>query len=478
MKPIKLFLVTVASSTYVFAQGTFVYTNNDSNANSISAFSVAANGALVPVPGSPFPTGGTGIGGGTFAANLITTAIVKDFLYAANSGSNNVTAFSVNPATGVLTAVPGSPFPTGGSADGLGISLATTPNDEFLIAANTGSINITVYSIAADGALTPVAGSPFPAFDGLTNGIKVTPDGKFLAVAHTTTNTVFMYSISSAGGLTSVSEVLAGGTGFAAGVDCNCSSNNLFIAEANGSSTIVSVQSIAANGALSPIPGSPFIGPGINSNVAVLSPDDSKLFVSNQYSNSVTVFNVDPGGALTLVPGSPFPAPGSFQPSGMATDQAGKFLYVADFNNEINGFSIASNGALVSVPGSPFSNGFPGFGLVSLAVFPPKSCCQPPVITDAFASPDVLWPPNHKFVDVTINYTETSNCPSTCTLSVTSNEPGPNEWIIVDAHHVELLAERNGNGSGRVYTITITCTNSGGTPTQAVTVLVPRDQGH
>jgi hypothetical protein len=104
--------------------------------------------------------------------------------------------------------------------------------------------------------------------------------------------------------------------------------------------------------------------------------------------------------------------------------------------------------------------------------------CQAPVITGVFASPDVLWPPNHKFADVTINYTETSNCPSTFTLSVTSNEPGPDEWIIVDAHHVQLRAERNGNGSGRVYIITITSTNEGGTTTQAVTVLVPHDQGH
>jgi hypothetical protein len=378
--------------------------------------------------------------------------------------------------------VPGSPFPTGGSADLGGISLATTPNDEFLIAANAGSINITVYSIAADGALTPVAGSPFPGGSfGSLIGIKVTPDGKFLAVPGPDSNAVSMYSISSAGGLTRVpgSPFPVGSDGAAAGVDCNCSSHNLFIAEANFLPTIVSVQGIATNGALSPIPGSPFIGPGNDSNVAVLSPDDSKLFVSSQGSNSVTVFNVAPDGALTLVPGSPFPVPGSLSPAGMATDQAGKFLYVAADNNEINGFSVASNGALVSLPGSPFSNGFPdSFGLKSLAVFPPKSCCQPPVITDAFASPKVLWPPNHQFVDVTINYVETSNCTSTCTLSVTSNEPGPNEWIIVDAHHVQLLAERNGNGSGRIYTITITCTNSGGSATQAVTVLVPHDQGH
>jgi 6-phosphogluconolactonase len=490
MRPIRLFLLMVTCAISAMAQGTFVYTNNDRSPNSVSAFSVAANGALTPVPGSPFLTGGTGTGFGFFAANRITTAIVKNILYASNSGSNNVSAFSINPATGVLTAVPGSPFPTGFISSGPGISVATTPNDQFLIAANAGTVDITVYSIAANGALTAVTGSPFNAGPGgPLDSIKVTPDGKFLAVARINNNAVSMYSISSAGGLTPVpgSPFPAGGAGFAAGVDCNCSSNNLFVGEANFGSTIVSVQSIAANGALSPIPGSPFIGPGSNSNVVVLSPDDSKLFVSNQDTNSVTVFNVAASGALTLVPGSPFPAPGSSRPSGMATDQSGTFLYAADFNNRINGFSIAADGALSSIPGSPFIVFPDGFGLLSLAVFPPKSCCPAPVIGDASATPDVLWPPNHKFVEVTIDYAVTSPCPNTCVLTVSSNEPvngagdgntSP-DWQVVDAHHLLLRAERAGDGNGRVYTITITCTNDTNkqSSTKTVTVFVPHDQG-
>jgi 6-phosphogluconolactonase (cycloisomerase 2 family) len=168
MRCTKSFLGVVLCASGLMAQDpTFVYTNNDRAPNSVSAFSVAANGALTAVPGSPFLTGGTGIGGGFFASNRITTAIVKDFLYAGNSGSNNVSAFSINPATGVLTSVSGSPFATGGSADGEGISLATTPDDNFLIAANAGSVNITVYSIAPNGALSPVPGSPFSASTGL-----------------------------------------------------------------------------------------------------------------------------------------------------------------------------------------------------------------------------------------------------------------------------------------------------------------------
>jgi hypothetical protein len=90
----------------------------------------------------------------------------------------------------------------------------------------------------------------------------------------------------------------------------------------------------------------------------------------------------------------------------------------------------------------------------------------------------MLWPPNHKFVDVTIDYSEKSVCPATCVLSVSSNEPGTDEWIIVDAHHVQLRSERDGKGSGRVYTITITCTNDTNkmSSSTTVTVLVPHDQ--
>jgi probable HAF family extracellular repeat protein len=108
----------------------------------------------------------------------------------------------------------------------------------------------------------------------------------------------------------------------------------------------------------------------------------------------------------------------------------------------------------------------------------PVPTCSVPEIGGASASPNRLWPPNHKFVGVTVNYNVTSACQSACALSVSSNEPAPNQSIVVDAHHVQLLAERNGGGSGRVYTITITCSDLAGSATAAATVLVPHDQGH
>jgi len=469
------------------AQGTatFVYTNNDRVPNSISAFSAAANGSLSPVPGSPFLTGGNGAGGGFFAANRITAAVAKNFLYAANSGSNTVSAFSINPGSGVLTAVPGSPFATGGIADGVGVSLTATPDDKFLIAANGSSMTITVFNIAANGSLSHVAGSPFASgASGPLADAKVTSDGKFLAVTAAPGN-VRMFSISATGALAAVpgSPVPAAG---AAGIDCNCASTELYAALNGMPSAKVDVFDIGINGALSPIAGSPFIGPGSNSNVAVLSPDDSRLFVTNQGSSTITVFSVAGNGSLTTVSGSPFPVPSALAPSGVATNQAGTLLYSADFNNLISGFSIAANGALTPVPGSPFSNGFAGFGLLSLAVFPPKNCCPAPDIGNELATPDVLWTPDHHFVNVTIDYSVTEPCAHTCVLTVSSNEPtnaagdgntSP-DWQVIDDHHVLLRAERAGNGAGRTYTISITCTNDLNelSSTKIVTVFVPHDR--
>lgn len=100
-----------------------------------------------------------------------------------------------------------------------------------------------------------------------------------------------------------------------------------------------------------------------------------------------------------------------------------------------------------------------------------------PTISNISASPEYLWPPNHKMVQVTISYDVADNCSDqahiTKQLSIVSNEPinglgdgdtEPIDYEVVgtDAHTVRLRAERAGNGDGRIYTIYITATDDCG----------------
>jgi hypothetical protein len=111
--------------------------------------------------------------------------------------------------------------------------------------------------------------------------------------------------------------------------------------------------------------------------------------------------------------------------------------------------------------------------------------CTPPVISGAAASPSTLWPPNDRMVDVTVGYAVTSSCPTSCTLNVASNEAldaigdgnTTPDWIVSNPNLIWLRAERAGTGNGRIYSVTIVCTNSAGqSSTSTVKVTVPHDQ--
>ena len=111
-----------------------------------------------------------------------------------------------------------------------------------------------------------------------------------------------------------------------------------------------------------------------------------------------------------------------------------------------------------------------------------------PVITDLTASPDVLWPPNHKMVQVTVSAAVADNCdsnPMAKIVSIISNEPEngtgdgdtPSDWEITGDLTVNLRAERSGIGDGRLYTITVQCIDAcGNSSIQDVIVTVPHDK--
>ncbi len=377
-------IVLLALLPATLAAQNFVYTNNDNsatNGNTITAYAVDANGVISPLSCSPINTGGTGVGGGLFGSNRIITT--GDYLYATNAGSNDVSGFTVNQSTGCLTPISSKPFATGGTGSPNGISLAATPDGKYLYAGNSGSQNITVFSIGSGGVLAQVGSLVSVA--GGPAGMKVSPDGKYLVVAlplsgSATVNKIAVFSIGSTGGLTPVSGSPFTSSGAdASGVDINCQSNELFIGNALMGPAQVDVFNFPpSGGSMTEVSGSPFSGastPSVqNSSVVKLSPDGSELFVSNQYSNSVTVFSVGTGGTLSLVAGSPFMSGVGQLPAGLATDQKGTFLYSANkTGSTVSSLAISAGGILSGASGSPFPD-LSSTGLESLAAYPPATC--------------------------------------------------------------------------------------------------------
>jgi hypothetical protein len=101
-------------------------------------------------------------------------------------------------------------------------------------------------------------------------------------------------------------------------------------------------------------------------------------------------------------------------------------------------------------------------------------CANSPDITNVRASPDRLWPPDQRLVNVLVGYHATSHCGGfpACKLTVTSNDPiAGNDSVVINAHDVLLRAERS-RFRPRVYAITIRCTDTSGNSTTAHTTVI------
>src|SRR5437660_8200812 len=176
-----LLVFTLALPLASQAQANFGYINNQSPSNSVVAYSVSSAGVLTNVPGSPFATGGAGKNVVCYGLDRMIVTQVNNLLYVANTGDMTISGFSINPASGALTLVPGSPFPSGLSLDACqGISIAATPDARFLMASSNGQVQ--TFSIAANGALALAATTANCCTPNA--GMKISPNGQFLAIAN------------------------------------------------------------------------------------------------------------------------------------------------------------------------------------------------------------------------------------------------------------------------------------------------------
>jgi 6-phosphogluconolactonase (cycloisomerase 2 family) len=120
----------------------------------LRVFSIGAGGSLTEVSGSPYA-----VGTGPRAVSLDATG---SYVYVANYGSNNISAFTLTAASGKLTAVAGSPFSSGGLQP---IGIVNDNSKQFVAVINSGSngsggdsdLQLFKFDATTDGKLDPVA---------------------------------------------------------------------------------------------------------------------------------------------------------------------------------------------------------------------------------------------------------------------------------------------------------------------------------
>jgi DNA-binding beta-propeller fold protein YncE len=157
--------------------------------NAILAYARAADGSLTPLAGSPFLTGGTGVGNPTQGLGPddsdqeIIASADHTRLFAVNAGSNTIAVLDIH-ADGSLTQVAGSPFASGG-IDPVSIGLSgdvlyvVNQDEDPAQDASAGAPGYTAFTVAADGALAAIPSSTVSA--GVSPSVAlVSPDGKLL----------------------------------------------------------------------------------------------------------------------------------------------------------------------------------------------------------------------------------------------------------------------------------------------------------
>ncbi|MGZ4871213.1 MAG: lactonase family protein [Candidatus Angelobacter sp.] len=237
-------------------------------------------------------------GGGPISLQMSPTA---PFLFVANQTSSNVTSYAVDPGTGSLGLIgnflisPAS-HPT---------SLAVSSKGDFLFVANATEGTVAVFSIDGHGVLA-LMGAPVSMGAGATpNAVAVDHSGRFLYVADSAHNAVLGFAIQGGGALSAIngSPFAAGAAPIGLGIDPQ---GALLFAANSGSNSVSAYAIDSTSGALGAVSGSPFATGGVGPSAVAVDAESSVVYVTEQTSHDIAAFSIASNGALQPIKGSPF----------------------------------------------------------------------------------------------------------------------------------------------------------------------------
>lgn len=330
------------------AKGTAYSTGNS---NELQSKPIAADGTLGAA--SVVPTGAVTPRGIAITPN-------GQYLYMTSAGAN-VLGFNI---TGTPSQVSGSPYNV---TDTGGYGLAISPNGQFLFTLNQngGAGSVSIFSINSNGSLTKQGANTALGYQG--DGVAIAPGGSSLYITDTTNNTVHSYSIGANGAITQIGTPRAAGTN-PKGIAISPNGAFVFTGATGGQINAFAVQ---ADGSLAAATST--VNTGLSPQTLAVTQSGQFLYAAD-FNNPgrISAYSIAADGALSAVPGQPFAAVNFTY--GIDAAPGSRFVYSTSFDAAadvpMDGYSVGVDGALAALTGSPFATAIFGSEFQSVVVTP------------------------------------------------------------------------------------------------------------
>ena len=362
---LSLFGLSAGPHTASAASGSVVghvYVNdNTAKSNTIGIFDRHGDGSITAAVPSSVATGGAGTGMVLGSQGALQTTADGKFLIAVDAGSSQISVLAID-ANGGLT-LAGKAVDSGGATP---VSVAV--HDDLVYVANGGDglngSNYSGFKLDAKGALTPIAGSTvaisaganpgdvlFNADGTILIGIEIGPDAGPSAIDS--------FVVGETGTLTpAAGSPYAGQAVGPFGSEFSpTSANTLYVSNAHDGPNkgSVSAYTVATDGSLTPVSGSPFVNGQTGSCWLAISSDGKYVFAVNTGVPTISSYQVQQDGSLKLLANTLFNLPTGLRPFDIRLAPDGKNFYVVDPGlNMVSAFSV-EGGTVTELKDSPVS---------------------------------------------------------------------------------------------------------------------------
>ena len=367
-------LPSPSASAATMATTGHVYVNeNTAPSNMIAIFDRHSDGSLTPAKPPSAAIGGAGAGKILGSQGALQMTSDGKFLIAVDAGSNQVSVLAID-AKGGLTAVDHGTVDSGGTTP---VSIAV--HDDLVYVANAGNgksgSNYTGFRLDSKGLLTKIAGSTvalgptsnpgdvlFNSDGTILIGVEVGPDKGPSAIDS--------FTVSQDGKLTPApSSPNAGQAIGPFGSEFSPKNPNLlYVTNAHDGPNKGSVSgyTVAKDGSLTPLSGSPFVNGQTGTCWIAISSDGKYVYAVNTAIPTISSFKVEQGGALKLLGNTLFKLPTGLRPFDIRLSPDGANLYVVDAGLDmVSAFSV-KDGGVTELDSSPVAlpAGATPFGIV------------------------------------------------------------------------------------------------------------------